>query len=248
MFLDIYIDTMGYAFTLPIFKLIGQCKVGAYVHYPTISTDMLDRVSSGAPAHNNNLMIARSRIFTALKVVYYRMFAWAYSRAGQYGDVVMVNSSWTQNHINSLWHCPSKTFKVFPPCDVERFIQIPLGETRDSSSIRIVSIAQFRPEKDHLLQLKALAELRKLVDPQQWSKIKLVLIGSCRNIEDKCRVTHLKYVASQMNLEQNLEFLQNISFEELIEEMSRGTIGIHTMWNEHFGIGKKTIPFRFIPQ
>lgn len=31
-------DTMGYAFTFPIFSILGGCKVIAYVHYPTIST------------------------------------------------------------------------------------------------------------------------------------------------------------------------------------------------------------------
>lgn len=29
---------MGYAFTFPIFSILGGCKVIAYVHYPTIST------------------------------------------------------------------------------------------------------------------------------------------------------------------------------------------------------------------
>jgi hypothetical protein len=33
---DVYFDTMGYAFTFPLFKLLAGCKVGAYVHYPTI--------------------------------------------------------------------------------------------------------------------------------------------------------------------------------------------------------------------
>ena len=29
----------------------------------------------------------------------------------------------------------------------------------------------------------------------------------------------------------------NIPFGELLKEMSDATIGLHTMWNEHFGIG-----------
>lgn len=33
---DVYLDTMGYAFTFPLFKILAGCKVGAYVHYPTI--------------------------------------------------------------------------------------------------------------------------------------------------------------------------------------------------------------------
>lgn len=37
---------MGYAFTLPLVKFLtaGQVAVGAYVHYPTVSADMVKRV------------------------------------------------------------------------------------------------------------------------------------------------------------------------------------------------------------
>ena len=234
---DIYVDTMGYAFTLPIFKLIGRCKVACYVHYPTISTDMLDRVSRRTETHNNNTRVARSSFLTTLKIIYYRLFARAYSWAGQYSDVVMVNSSWTQSHIYALWHCPSKTFKVFPPCDVEDFKRIPLDEKRNHSVVRIISIAQFRPEKDHILQLKAFAELKNQLSGEEWSRTRLVLIGSCRNIDDKCRVAHLRYLCSQMGLEDNVEFLLNVSYDDLKKHMAEGMIGLHTMWNEHFGIG-----------
>jgi alpha-1,2-mannosyltransferase len=41
---DMYIDSMGYAFSLPIFSVLGRSKVACYVHYPTISTDMLAKV------------------------------------------------------------------------------------------------------------------------------------------------------------------------------------------------------------
>ena len=39
-------DTMGYAFTFPVVVWLTRASVpiGAYVHYPTISTDMLARV------------------------------------------------------------------------------------------------------------------------------------------------------------------------------------------------------------
>jgi hypothetical protein len=32
---------MGYAFTFPVFKILGNCRVACYVHYPTISTGAL---------------------------------------------------------------------------------------------------------------------------------------------------------------------------------------------------------------
>lgn len=37
---------MGYAFTFHVLALFGV-PAGAYVHYPTISTDMIARVKSG---------------------------------------------------------------------------------------------------------------------------------------------------------------------------------------------------------
>ncbi len=41
---DTFIDTMGYAFAQPVFGVLGHARVGCYVHYPTISTDMLAKV------------------------------------------------------------------------------------------------------------------------------------------------------------------------------------------------------------
>jgi len=35
---DIYFDTTGHAFTFLVARILAGCKVGAYVHYPTIST------------------------------------------------------------------------------------------------------------------------------------------------------------------------------------------------------------------
>ena len=48
---DLYVDSMGYAFTLPLFRYLGGCSVASYVHYPTISTDMLSVVSERNPRY-----------------------------------------------------------------------------------------------------------------------------------------------------------------------------------------------------
>ncbi len=64
---------MGYAFTLPLFRFLGGCATASYVHYPTISTDMLARVRSRVAAHNNSARIARSGVATFAKVTYYRV-------------------------------------------------------------------------------------------------------------------------------------------------------------------------------
>lgn len=72
---DIFLDTMGYAFVLPLFRYIAEARVGCYVHYPTISTDMLRRVQSRVYAHNNRSIVVRNPFLTWLKIVYYRIFA-----------------------------------------------------------------------------------------------------------------------------------------------------------------------------
>lgn len=72
---DVYIDTMGYAFTYPIFKFLGECKVGSYTHYPIISTDMLRRVKNRVYAHNNQSYVTKNPFLTWLKLTYYRLFA-----------------------------------------------------------------------------------------------------------------------------------------------------------------------------
>ena len=65
------IDSMGYSFTYPLFRLAG-CRVGCYIHYPTISTDMLEKVQSRRADFNNSATIAKNPILSYGKLVYYR--------------------------------------------------------------------------------------------------------------------------------------------------------------------------------
>lgn len=67
---DIAADTMGYAFTFPVVSLLGNIPVGAYVHYPTISTTMLSRVKSRTAGHTNSAAISSSPILSTGKLLY----------------------------------------------------------------------------------------------------------------------------------------------------------------------------------
>ncbi|GBM40993.1 GDP-Man:Man(3)GlcNAc(2)-PP-Dol alpha-1,2-mannosyltransferase [Araneus ventricosus] len=106
---DIYIDSMGYAWTFPVFTFLGSSPVAAYVHYPTISTDMLKNVQTRTTAVNNRGYISKSKIFSQCKLVYYQIFVSWYGLVGRQADVIMVNSSWTRNHILELWKKPQLT-------------------------------------------------------------------------------------------------------------------------------------------
>lgn len=72
---DIFIDTMGYAFTYPLFRYLAGCKVASYTHYPIVNADMLRKVQSRKSAHNNQGLVASHPILTWLKIIYYRLFA-----------------------------------------------------------------------------------------------------------------------------------------------------------------------------
>ena len=235
---DIYLDTMGYAFTIPLFKYIGGCKVGCYVHYPTISTDMLARVSDRTQTYNNASFISQSPLLSTFKLIYYHIFAFVYGVAGKRCDVIMVNSSWTRGHIVDLWKAGHRTHVVYPPCDTNEFLQIPF-ERPDSDTRRMVSIAQFRPEKDHQLQVRAFNTFLTRQPTEKQARYKLVLIGSCRNSDDSERVEKLKKLCEDLGVQDSVEFQLNISFADLKSALGSALIGLHTMWNEHFGIGKR---------
>ncbi|XP_066504930.1 GDP-Man:Man(3)GlcNAc(2)-PP-Dol alpha-1,2-mannosyltransferase [Hoplias malabaricus] len=246
---DLYIDSMGYAFTLPVFRYLGGCRVGSYVHYPTISTDMLSVVRERNPRFNNADYISNNPVLSAIKVIYYCAFALLYGLAGSCSDVVMVNSTWTLGHILALWRAPNRTSVVYPPCDVQAFLGVPLEEEEEEEKKErkdggkkchsIVSVAQFRPEKDHQLQIKAFRKLldKKGAEPGGRESVKLVLIGGCRNQEDEERVRMLRGLCHELGVGDRVEFKLNIPFEELKKELVEATVGLHTMWNEHFGIG-----------
>ncbi|CAH0548715.1 unnamed protein product [Brassicogethes aeneus] len=230
---DICIDTTGFTFALTVFKILGHCKTGSYIHYPTITTEMLKRVQNRRALYNNRSFIARSALFTNLKLVYYHLFSWIYSLAGQCSDITMVNSTFTLEHLNLLWSKPLHL--VYPPCEVDHLKKIPRSLERPDN-IRILSLAQFRPEKDHQLQLQALYELREIIHEDLFSKITLVLCGSCRNTNDNERAKDLKDLSKHLSLENNVEFKINVPYKDLIDEFRKAYIGIHTMFCEHFGI------------
>ncbi len=71
---------MGYAFTYPVARLFNRSlPIGAYVHYPVISTDMLNRVENRQAGHTNDSTTAQSAFRSKAKLLYYKNFAKLYS-------------------------------------------------------------------------------------------------------------------------------------------------------------------------
>ncbi|CAA7028910.1 unnamed protein product [Microthlaspi erraticum] len=215
-----YLDTSGYAFTYPLARLFG-CKVVCYTHYPTISLDMISRVRQRNSMYNNDASIAK------------RAFSWLYGMVGSCTHLAMVNSSWTKSHIEVLWRIPERIRRVYPPCDTSGLQALPLERSSDPPVF--ISVAQFRPEKAHMLQLEAFSLALEKLDADV-PRPKLQFVGSCRNESDEERLQKLKDRAVELKVDGNVEFYKNAMYRELVALLGNAVAGLHGMIDEHFGI------------
>ena len=109
----------------------------------------------------------------------------------------MVNSSWTRRHIQAIWWWQrAAPARVYPPCDTADLQALPLD--RRLKRLYLLSVAQFRPEKDHAMQLRAFARARALATKMHSRagdavlSARLQLVGSCRGAGDERRVEALR--------------------------------------------------------
>ncbi|BGP18198.1 asparagine-linked glycosylation protein [Rhodosporidiobolus nylandii] len=133
----------------------------------------------------------------------------------------------------------AKTRILYPPCPTSSLSSLPLStslRTQRGTRINLFSLAQFRPEKEHPTQLRALSRLFAL-RPSLRSSVRLTCAGSVRNAEDEARVASLKELAKELGVERETEFLVNANWEEVRRRMGEASVGLHTMVDEHFGIG-----------
>ena len=240
---DVLVDTTGLHFCLPLLRLLGVRRLACYVHYPIISSDMIDAVASRKAAHNNGRLFARFGSGTRVKLLYYRSLVALYRFAGRRSDVTMANGTWTARHIGALWGQMPKV--VFPPCDTTQLRALPLeppppAAPRDAARL-VLSVAQFRPEKDHAKQLRAFSLLLRMWDAAGASAPRptLVVAGAVRHEADQRRLDELRAFASvELRLPEGaVRFEPNLSLRELHALLGTAAVGLHTMWNEHFGIG-----------
>ncbi|RAL09507.1 alpha-1,2-mannosyltransferase ALG11 [Aspergillus homomorphus CBS 101889] len=246
---DVFVDTMGYAFTLAFSKLLfPSVPTGAYVHYPTISTDMLSSLDDQTGLQGINAGAGKG-LKGQVKRKYWILFAKLYGWVGGHVDVVMCNSSWTSAHVRSLWG-PSRKSNIheeptviFPPTavsELESSIQVDAGREKSREPV-ILCIAQFRPEKNHPLLLRSFAQFlqnhRNNASSEHGKEPKLILIGSVRHSSpDETHIYNLRLLAHELRIRDNTTFLCDASWPTILEHLASASIGVNTMWNEHFGI------------
>ena len=240
---DIFIDTMGYAFSTWYCKfLFPNIAVGSYVHYPFIGTHMVDSLGSTS-AQGVNAGKGRGLRGIAKKA-YWHSLLQLYTWTGTAIDSIMTNSSWTQGHMRRIWG-PRRAAKnqrplkvVYPPCSVKEIVdKVPLEGKNSIERERILlCIAQFRPEKDHEILIESFAKMVRSGD-DKFQDARLVLIGSVRDSDDETLVYKLRLLAKELKVDEAVEFRINIAWEEILEWLKRASVGVNGMWCEHFGIG-----------
>jgi alpha-1,2-mannosyltransferase len=154
-----------------------------------------------------------------------------YQFNGKYSEFSHCNSTWTFDHIVKTWGNPSTKKLLYPPCATKLYA--PEKVTQEKSGNVIVSFAQFRPEKDHKLQIEIFKKVKELYKLQN---LQFYIIGSVRGEEDQKLFDNLNQIVKSYNLENEIIFKKNLRTEEVKQLFSIAKVGIHTMKDEHFGI------------
>ncbi|MES1914584.1 MAG: hypothetical protein MHM6MM_006637, partial [Cercozoa sp. M6MM] len=237
MDMDLVLDTTGLPGAYPVLALFGV-RVATYTHYPTLSSDMLQRVRQQR----------RGRVVSVslLKLVYYRLFALLYRVCGACVEHCMVNSAWTRDHMRHMWSLGDSALTVlFPPVDAQELAQFNRADVNAKRRPLVLSLGQFRPEKDHALQIRAFARfLRRrqsaradAAEEAEETRPRLALLGGVRNERDRALLSDLREQVESLGLSRSVEFHVNATFARRNELLRQARVGVHSMWNEHFGIG-----------
>ena len=98
---DLFIDTMGVGMAYPLVKIVFGAKILSYTHYPMISSDMIEQIST---VQFNNQSSSSLKKF--IKRIYYRFLMVFYMLGGKAADQILTNSTWTDDHMRKLWNKP----------------------------------------------------------------------------------------------------------------------------------------------
>lgn len=143
-----------------------------------------------------------------------------YSRERMKSNITLANSSWTAKLIEAVYHIsPIVVYPPVPPVNDG----LPWSQRENG----FVCVARLAPEKRVERAITILREVRR-----HYDGIHLHIIGATTDTSYADRIKRM----AQMN--HDWVFIEGaLSRAKLIEMLARHRYGIHTMPNEHFGIG-----------
>lgn len=232
---DIWVDTMGLPGSYGAVSLALKIPIVAYVHYPVLQREMFGKLQYKSLASLKSYTPSLHNTLAVAKLFYWSSLYYLYKYLGSMVDITLTNGTWTLNHLQLVWSWNRGAMDIlYPPCGTESTVQ---GQTPKRNII--LYVAQFRPEKRHLVVLEEYAHYRQSFNKSRQplkSLPTLVFLGSCRTKDDTATLEALKTKVTTLDLEAYVEFVQDCSYEELGQWLSSAKYGIDAMWNEHFGI------------
>lgn len=239
---DVWIDTIGLPGSYLVIGALFKGPIMTYTHYPIIQNDMFNKLKFKKFDDLHKLRISIRDVFELGKFIYWSILYYLYVYLGSLVDIGLANGTWTYNHLTSIWflnHALGHKLEIlYPPCGTEFLTQ---DETTTPRKNKLLYLAQFRPEKRHSLILKEYQQFLTACVPNITIPSEqiptIVFAGSCRTSDDTQTLNDLKAEVSRLKLDNFVEFAIDISYEEVVDWLSKCKFGLNAMWNEHFGIG-----------
>lgn len=240
---DVWIDTIGLPGSYLPVSTVLRVPIMSYVHYPIIQPEMFTKLKFQQFSQIRPWAVRSVRdVLDVGKLMYWSGVYYLYVYLGSLVDITLTNGSWTFNHICNIWSFNKlmghEIDILYPPCGTESLTQdVGLANARQN---KLLFIAQFRPEKRHLLILH---EYTKFLSTAKHSKTPtasiptLVFLGSCRTPDDTQTLRDLQQEVEDLHLTGMVEFVVDCSYDDIIMWLSQVKFGLNAMWNEHFGIG-----------
>lgn len=233
---DIFIDTIGIPFTYSFVYGFLNLPIISYIHYPTVSRDMLKAAKQ------------IGGIYGLLKYSYWWIILKLYTLNIIWVNIALFNSTWTAENVSYSLGSIAEDIEVdenilYPPCvsyDDETFDKKinDINLIKNKREKNIVYLAQFRPEKRHLLLINHYKEyLNQFKDRGINEPYKLIFIGAVRLNKDEEYIEEIKSMIKRLEIPDNLiEFELNASNSTVENILQNSDFGINCMWKEHFGI------------
>ncbi|OII72127.1 glycosyl transferase [Cryptosporidium ubiquitum] len=236
-FPKVFVETAGFPFSLISARILPTTKhISTYIHYPQVRKEIIENEK-------------RKNI---LRYFYLKLFSFVYKFSIGLANKIVVNSNWTFGMLSELWGRNSVEMSVcYPPINMNYYS---LNKPVDPKLRRniIVSLSQFRAEKNHFVQikifsgiLKRIREIKDMAGKEEkvkfekiYKELKFKMCGTSQDTNPKYieYLKSLRQMAIDEKLEDKLELIINSSSSELQNIMNTSRFAIHTMEDEHFGI------------
>lgn len=216
-------DTQGLPMSYAPLCVFGF-RIICYIHYPFCRLYHSSKPELTSPTRK----------------VYHRLLYMAYKFSLSFSKSIICNSSWTAKRIPKV---RSSVKIIFPYCNIPLYTSLKLQPIDRHG---ILSLAQFRPEKNQKEQVLIFRDFLK-GHPDLAESTRLYIVGGCRNSVDVEQSRSIQemvdslglQVPPQVNFKPPKEFIKivtNPSDREIGAHIEKCVIFLHTMIDEHFGI------------